>query len=46
MSGFCLKAVFFDKGEDLCADPEHDGDLNPGIHWTFVLTFRYTYTEK
>lgn len=38
MSGYCQRAVVFNKGEDLCADPEQDGELNSGIHWEFVLT--------
>lgn len=39
MSGYCQRVVVFNKGEDLCADPEQDGELNPGIHWAFVYIY-------
>lgn len=32
-------ARIFGKGVELCAEPEQERELSPGIHWTFLPTF-------
>lgn len=40
------EARIFGKGVELCAEPEQERELSPGIHWTFLPTFRYTCIQE